>query len=482
MTPQHNPILLISPETLRVTEGDCACSSTLITPKNDPANLNRLHIPAGMIQLPLNENFEVFLPPFGQRGASVLNKEAVSVLNSFDHHLRHSQTIDTNSNVLLAGFLSQGLLISDDLERFPLSKSNTLTAWLHITDRCNLRCSYCYLPHIREDMSLETAQIAIHSMIRSAQKHGYDHIKLKYAGGEPLIRFPFILEVHEYAQRQIEEHGLILDAVLLTNGTLLTDEISRELALRNIHLMISLDGVGDYHDVQRSHAGGKGSFAEVSAGIERAMANGLLPNISITVSAKTIDGLPDLLAWIMEKELPFNLNFYRENELSIQDVSLHFNKEKMIEGLLKAFKVIEENLPLHNALGQIMDRSNLNGSHIRACDVGENYLVYDQNGRISKCQMLMRNSVASIYDYDPLDVIHKDDTVLQNLPVVEKEGCKTCKWKHWCAGGCSLATYRATGRYDVKSPNCTIYKAVFPELLRLEGLRILKYAKNYCSQ
>jgi uncharacterized protein len=59
--------------------------------------------------------------------------------------------------------------------------------------------------------------------------------------------------------------------------------------------------------------------------------------------------------------------------------------------------------------------------------------------------------------------------------VIEKEGCKTCEWKNWCAGGCPLATHRATGRYDVKSPNCNIYKALFPEALRLEGLRLLKY-------
>ena len=39
-----------------------------------------------------------------------------------------------------------------------------------------------------------------------------------------------------------------------------------------------------------------------------------------------------------------------------------------------------------------------------------------------------------------------------------------------------MATFRATGRYDVKSPNCGIYKAIYPEALRLEGLRILKYA------
>ena len=58
----------------------------------------------------------------------------------------------------------------------------------------------------------------------------------------------------------------------------------------------------------------------------------------------------------------------------------------------------------------------------------------------------------------------------------EKEGCRACTWRYSCSGGCTIATFRATGRYDVKSPNCNIYKAIYPAALRLEGLRLLKYA------
>ena len=478
MTPQNAPLLLTSPVSHLILEGDCACSSTTDFAQPALVNLGALHIPDGVISLPLNDNFQVYLSPHGQRGASVLNKEAVSVLTRFDHRFGYSLPKIKTEESLLEGFISQGLLTEDASDAWTSPRSDTLTAWLHITDRCNLRCSYCYLPHVREDMSMETAQSAVHSIIRSAKIHSYNRIKLKYAGGEPLIRFPFILEVNEYAKSQAEENGLNLDAVLLSNGTLLTDEMAHVLASLNIHLMISLDGLGNYHDNQRPYAGGQGSFAEVSTGIEQALSNGLTPNISITVSAKTIDGLPDLLEWVLKKDIPFNINFYRENELSLRDTDLQYGDEKMIVGLLKAFKVIEEDLPRYIALGSVVDRSNLNSSHMRACDVGENYLVFDQNGQVAKCQMLIRNPIASVNDHDPLAVIRNDKVELQNLPVVEKENCTICQWKHWCAGGCSLATYRATGRYDVKSPNCNIYKAVFPEVLKLEGLRILKYADN----
>jgi uncharacterized protein len=47
---------------------------------------------------------------------------------------------------------------------------------------------------------------------------------------------------------------------------------------------------------------------------------------------------------------------------------------------------------------------------------------------------------------------------------------------NWCAGGCAVATFRATGRFDVRLPNCNIYKTIYPEALLLEAKRVLKYA------
>lgn len=72
---------------------------------------------------------------------------------------------------------------------------------------------------------------------------------------------------------------------------------------------------------------------------------------------------------------------------------------------------------------------------------------------------------------------HLDRTGTLNLLSDEKEGCRDCTWRYWCPGGCAVATFRATGRYDVKSPNCNIYRAVYPQALRLEVLRLLKYAQ-----
>lgn len=350
-----------------------------------------------------------------------------------------------------------------------------LTAWLHLTDRCNLRCDYCYLPHVREDMTSETGRAVMDAAFRSALANGFKQVKLKYAGGEPLLRFPLLVELHRYAHSLAERHGMALEGVVLSNGTLLTEAIVSTLRSLNLRLMISLDGLGAYHDVHRRYAGGRGSFADVAEAVDLALANGLTPNISVTVSSRTAEGLPDVMAWILERDLPFSLNFYRENTFSASHADLRLDEEKIIAGMLAAFKVIEENLPRRPFLGGIIDRANLSVSHTHTCGVGQDYLVFDQNGRVAKCQMHICKPITDVHAADPLAVVRADQIGIQNISVEEKEGCKTCAWKYWCAGGCPLETFRATGRYDVKSPNCHIYQALFPAALRLEGLRLLKY-------
>ncbi len=405
---------------------------------------------------------------------AVLTSAGWSVLDSFRNPRQITPQDDQEviRKMIDLGFLS----VEDEAQRVELKPSlATLIAWLHLTDRCNLRCSYCYLPHIQEDMSLETGRAALDALFRSAIANNFKQVTIKYAGGEPLLRFSLILELHQYAQTLAEWHGLSLEEVILSNGTLLTQEITAKLKSLDISLMISLDGYRDYHDLHRRYAGGRGSFADVAEAVELALVNGLTPNISVTVSGRTAAGLPDVMAWILERELPFSLNFYRENELSAVHGDMRLEEQKIIEGMLAAFKVIEDNLPRRPFLGGIIDRANLSASHTHTCGVGQNYLVFDQNGQVAKCQMHIRKPVTNMNAEDPLAVIRLDQAGVQNISVDEKEGCKSCEWKYWCAGGCPLETYRATGRYDVQSPNCNIYKALFPEALRLEGLRLLKY-------
>jgi len=435
-----------------------------------------VRLPSGIVHEEIGHEFHVFLSPKSKNGASVLNQVAVDLLQKLNFPGTYAEQLEGLTDDLFLQGLVEPLTQEPETEND--LQSTTLEAWLHITDRCNFRCTYCYLPHKREDMSLETGYASIASLFRSAAIHDFKRVKIKYAGGEPLLNYPLILALHEYAQAEAKRLGMELEEIILSNGSLLTHKTAKELHALNINLMISLDGFGEYHDTHRPYAGGAASFQAVSSAVELAIANGVTPHISITVSGETASGLPTLLEWVLKRELPFNLNFYRENDLSVKASNLNMDEEKIINGMLKAFDVIRERLPKRSLLASMIDRANMAQAHARTCGVGENYLVFDQNGQVSKCQMQMHKPITSSFSEDPLSLIRLDQIGIQNLKADDKDECNACQWKHWCTGGCPLASYRTSGKYNAKSPNCNIYKRLFPEALKLEGLRILSAAEN----
>ncbi len=464
---------------------DCACVATVPT-KHQVAtfSVNKQYtLNPSLYTFPIHDHYHASLTDY-VTSVVVLNNHALEVVKHFQRphkltdipHKWSQMWGDTSVHTALSQMVNFRLLVPNQYTTLPLIETpTTLSAWLHITDRCNLRCAYCYLPHRQQDMSVDTGKDAIEATFRSALNQKYRQVKFKYAGGEPLLRFPVISELHCHARKLAQQHKVMLDGIILSNGSLLTPEILETMQSLDLRLMISLDGLDDAHDSQRFYANGNGSFEDVVYGIELALSYGIMPDISITVSSRNANKLPELMIWILERNLPFSLNFYRENDYSAIHYDLAIEEEKIINGMLAAFKIIESNLPCRSLLASLLDRANLSSPHLRTCGVGYSYLVFDYQGRVSKCQMQLHQPITNAHVYDPLTVIQTDQTGIQNISVEEKEGCQSCRWKYWCTGGCPLTTYRASGKFNIKSPNCHIYQTLLPEIIRLEGLRILKY-------
>jgi uncharacterized protein len=83
--------------------------------------------------------------------------------------------------------------------------------------------------------------------------------------------------------------------------------------------------------------------------------------------------------------------------------------------------------------------------------------------------------VANCNTPDPLQAVRQSPVGLLNPSVDEKADCSTCIWRYRCAGGCPLQAWRASGEYTATSPNCAIYRALYPEVLKLEGRRLLRH-------
>lgn len=468
-----NPAVIWAPSE-DACEDDCACAATPadMTPLVSVAASRLWQVGNEQRRFPVADNHVTVFNPLGPVGLAVLNGPALDVLAAY----RYPQPLASTASRHLAAL---GFLLPVDAPPGPaLAQAKTLTAWLHITNACNLRCTYCYVDKTDEAMDEATGLAAIDAIVRSATQNGFKAIKLKYAGGEATLNFQLIRLLHGYAQDQAAAHGLALREVVLSNGVGVSAAMLDFIRDAGLRLMISLDGIDAGHDAQRVFRNGRGSARLVARSIDRAIAHGVKPHLSITVTKHNADSIAAAVAFALERELLFNLNFYREHDYQASHEELAAEDARLIAGVRAAFQVIEQQLPRQSLIAALVDRSNFASPHDRPCGAGHNYLVVDHHGGIARCQMEIERSVTDVMAHDPLQIIRLQPAGFRNVAVDEKEGCRECQWRYWCAGGCPLLTYRVTGRSDVKSPYCNVYQSLFPELLRLEGLRLLKWAQT----
>lgn len=455
----------------RKMEDDCAPADAPLRTRFFDVNAvhgssSPMHIVPQLYTDKLPNGYTLAFSPFSPAGPVVLNPAAFNRLQQFHTPQALAQAVDYT-------LASQNLLVPTEAPpNMAWGKVTTLTAWLHITNACNLDCPYCYVRKSNEKMSDEVGIRVIDTIFQSAKQNGFKAVKLKYAGGEAALHFGQVQRLHRYASRLANRTGLDLHAVILSNGTLWTPDMANWLRENNVKLMISLDGVGAAHDAMRPTITGGGSFAKIEHIVDTVLlpAN-IRPDISITISGKNADTAADAVEWAIKRDLPFSLNFYRENTPAPMQPDLQLEETHIIAGMRRAYQVIEKHLPTRSFLNGLLDRAQVD-AHTYTCGVGQNYLVFTHTGSVSQCQMHLSSGKFVPDNVDPLLLVKND--AVPKISVEEKEGCQTCIWRYRCSGGCPIETYRATGRYDVKSPHCNIYTALFPEAFRLEGLRLLK--------
>lgn len=464
---------------------DCACPVSHERPaRRRPAGTptGELVQAEGVLELPLDNEHSVLFGPAGNGGVVVVNKAARDIFRAFAQPSTAAAVVAAGNDPgevasVLARLVEQELVHPPGDHPVPhFGASQELTAWLHVTNACNLRCPYCYVHKSPDGMDDTVGRDAVDALVRSAVEHGFSALRLKYAGGEASLNSRVLLALHDHAADRCAERRLGLSAVLLSNGVAISDALASDLKARGIRVMISLDGLGAAHDAQRPTVNGRPSSAMVVRTIDRLLEAGLGPHISITITSRNVDAVAEVVRFALERGLTFSFNFFRDNDCAASFADLQYEEHSMLAGLRDAFAVIEELLPPWSVLGSVLDRGQLLQPRRRSCGVGDDYVVIDQKGQIAQCHMELGATMGDVRTTDPVLAI-RQGTGVRNLLVEEKEGCRDCTWRHWCSGGCSVATFRATGRFDVRSPNCNIYQAIYPAALRLEGLRVLRFAQ-----
>lgn len=156
-------------------------------------------------------------------------------------------------------------------------KSSLSQLILIVTENCNLRCEYCiYSDKYPKDikysdlkMDFDTAKLAIDEYFRlhsKREEYGLNKTpNISFYGGEPLLNFELIKQCVEYIKK-IDSSTIFY---ITTNGTIMTDEITKFLSENNFIVTFSLDGNKENHDRNRIVINKIGTFDVIYKNIKK---------------------------------------------------------------------------------------------------------------------------------------------------------------------------------------------------------------------
>jgi uncharacterized protein len=127
---------------------------------------------------------------------------------------------------------------------------------LVVTLRCNETCVYCHasradMDAVHTDMTFETAEKTVDQIFQSTNPN----LTIEFQGGEPLVVFPVMKHVIEYAREKNKANIKRLEFTLVSNLSLMDEEKLEYLVSNKVQVCTSIDGPPPIHDKQRKLPG-----------------------------------------------------------------------------------------------------------------------------------------------------------------------------------------------------------------------------------
>lgn len=171
-----------------------------------------------------------------------------------------------------------------------------------LTDRCNLRCIFCYagcscgVGGGQEEMTTSQVMDTIDKIFDQARVPS-----VSFTGGEPVMRQD-LAELVAYAS------GKGMRVNLITNGTLMTTELAADLVQAGLaSAQVSLEGVSA--SVHEAVTGVAGSFQQTLDGLSRLQEAGLHVHTNTTINRINIEECCDLPRFVRDHRMDkFSMN------------------------------------------------------------------------------------------------------------------------------------------------------------------------------
>lgn len=322
----------------------------------------------------------------------------------------------------------------------------------HITNLCNLRCRHCYQDDFSREMDLDWTGLrrVADNVLTALQGWGQTGC-IHLTGGEPLLK-PELFSLLKY----IDQHPLIDELGIITNGLLIDQEVVKKLSnfpkLRKIK--ISLDGA----DAEKNDSiRGMGNFSKIIQNLSWVRDKNRFETILMfTAMKRNFRDLPAFLklsrelsvdGFIIERFIPWGRGRERRDDVLSKE-----DWKELIKTLLELFSIEEEDAFLSYQAFQINfnhEEPELLGA---PCVVGRDGLCVMPDGDVFPCRRFPV-AIGNLLE-TPLRNIWDESELLEKLRRKEslKGKCRSCEIKD-CRGCRSLAL-SLTGDFLGDDPHC----------------------------
>jgi uncharacterized protein len=145
--------------------------------------------------------------------------------------------------------------------KLAVADSRALDVTIMPTSNCQLGCNYCGQVHSKKNVDAAVSEKMFNRVVTNLKSGDYDSVGIKWFGAEPLMAYSEILALSDRLIAHCDEHQIKYSAGMITNGLSFKPAVFEKLVERRIkHFQITLDGIGETHDLQRMTKEGKKTF------------------------------------------------------------------------------------------------------------------------------------------------------------------------------------------------------------------------------
>ena len=336
---------------------------------------------------------------------------------------------------------------------------------LHLTERCNMRCRYCYVKQSPETMTAQTARAAVDLAVRGNERR----LGLIFFGGEPLLCRGLIEETVAYAESRVTPDTKFFYK-LTTNGLLLDDAFLAFAQQHGIYIALSLDGTREAHDRHRTAQDGSPTHGLVCDTARRLLQTHPYAPVLMTVCPDTVPLYAESVDFV------YSLGF-RYIVCSL-DYAADWDKAALSQ-LKRQYTLLSEFYTEHTLAEdkfyfspfdvKISSHIHSRTYHQERCELGRRQLSVSPDGGLYPCVQFAGDEPYRAGNvFDGIDEAKRQALFLRNE--AEKPDCGGCAVKQPCNRHCACLNKQATGSMDTVSPVlCAHERIVLPIADRLAG-------------